>query len=115
MRAIALIKTVAYLPRLKTASALEESFDQLLNAYEQIGERMPQLQKYEEIFSLDPRMQKVLEQYYEDILEFHRRALKFFSRRGELARYAYNFSYTKYYCTVGHRMETPLQSDMENI
>ncbi|KAI9869334.1 MAG: hypothetical protein M1813_000123 [Trichoglossum hirsutum] len=67
---------------LQTASTLEESFDQLLNAYEQIGERMPQLQKYEEIFSLDPRMQKVLEQYYEDILEFHRRALKFFSRRG---------------------------------
>ena len=68
------------------ASTWVESFDVLLDAYEEIGENLPQLVKYGELFNRHAHMWKVLELIYGDILEFHRRALRFFSRPSELVR-----------------------------
>lgn len=66
----------------QTSSAWVESFDKLLDAYEQIGETIPLLIQYEALFKNNPYMPRVLELIYYDILEFHRRALKFFKQRG---------------------------------
>lgn len=60
-----------------------ESLDILLNAYEEIGENIPQLLEYQQLFENNSHMRKVLEWMYGDILEFHRRALKIFKRPGE--------------------------------
>lgn len=69
--------------RRQVASTWVESFDVLLDAYEEIGEKLPQLLEYGELFERHAHMRKVLELMYGDILEFHRRALKFFSRPSE--------------------------------
>jgi hypothetical protein len=58
--------------------------DTLLDAYEQIGENIPPLMQYNALFVNNSNMRKVLELYYGDILEFHRRALTFFKRPGRL-------------------------------
>ncbi len=60
---------------------MEEAFDTLLDAYEEIEENIPQFEKYRELFK-KPRMQELLQLVYEDILEFHRNALGVFRRRG---------------------------------
>jgi hypothetical protein len=52
-----------------------------LNAYEQIGETIPQLLQYEALFVNNVPMQRVLALMYTDILEFHRRALVVFKRK----------------------------------
>jgi len=67
--------------QLQVASTWAESFDILLDAYEQIGENIPQFEEYKSLFDRSPYMQRALEWVYSDILEFHRRALKFFQRR----------------------------------
>ena len=56
-----------------------ETFDTLLDAYVSIGERMPLLRQYREIFQNTPHMTKVLEMIYADILNFHRMALRVFT------------------------------------
>lgn len=63
------------------ASTWAEAFDILLDAYKQIGENFPLLLQYQNLFKDNQYMQQVLEQIYSDILEFHRRALKFFKQR----------------------------------
>lgn len=68
------------------ASTWADSFDVLLDAYEEISENIPQLLEYGEIFNRHAHMRKVLELMYGDILEFHRRALIFFSRPSESPR-----------------------------
>ena len=60
-----------------------ESFDVLLDAYEEISENLPQLMEYGELFKQHSHMRNLLEMIYGDILEFHKRALKFFSRPSE--------------------------------
>ena len=50
--------------------------------YQTLGECLPQFQQYESLFRDSPDMQKVLEYVYEDILDFHRKALKIFRHRG---------------------------------
>ncbi|PVI07637.1 C2H2 domain-containing protein [Periconia macrospinosa] len=64
---------------LLTASNFADSFEILLDAYEQIGEQLPLLQEYEALFWDNPYMVEVLELMYMDILDFHQHALKFFS------------------------------------
>jgi hypothetical protein len=67
---------------LQVASTYAESFDTILDAYQQIGEQIPLLQQYQDLFDHSPHMQRVLEMIYSDILEFHRRALRVFSGPG---------------------------------
>lgn len=66
----------------QTASNWADSFEVLLEAYEQIGEQLPLLAKYESMFAQNPRMIDVLALMYMDILEFHEHALRFFSGKG---------------------------------
>jgi len=56
-------------------------FDKLVDAYSQIAQAMPQFDRLQEAFGDDPNFQVVLGMVYADILEFHRRAYKFFRRR----------------------------------
>ena len=60
-------------------SALES----LINAYAMIGEAIPGFDKLSSAFKDDPEFLQVMGHFYEDILEFHRRAYKFFRRRGK--------------------------------
>ncbi|PSN71159.1 hypothetical protein BS50DRAFT_546300 [Corynespora cassiicola Philippines] len=64
---------------LLTASNFTDSFESLLDAYEQIGENLPMLTKYERLFHENDYMRSALELMYIDILEFHMHAKRFFS------------------------------------
>lgn len=68
----------------KVASAWSHSFDTLLDAYQQIGENIPLFERYRELFRDHPHMRNALATIYEDILEFHRKALRIFSKRSKL-------------------------------
>jgi hypothetical protein len=63
----------------KTGSVYVDSFEDLLEAYELIGEQLPLLLEREALFRHHPYMAKALESIYMDILEFHQQALRFFS------------------------------------
>jgi hypothetical protein len=54
----------------------------LVDAYGQIAEAMPQFERLQRGFGDQTNFQAILAMVYEDILEFHRRAYKFFRRRG---------------------------------
>jgi hypothetical protein len=54
----------------------------LLDAYSQIGEHMPLLEQYKEFFGDNEHMIPILALLYADILEFHRRAIRFFTGKG---------------------------------
>jgi hypothetical protein len=84
--------------------------DTLLDAYEQIGENIPPLIQYSALFVNNSNMRKVLELYYSDILEFHRRALAFFKRPGKLP--------TRILCKyhlISISLETALSFFLENF
>jgi len=53
-----------------------------LDTYQDLGECLPQFQLYEALFRGTPHLQRALEYIYEDILDFHRKALKVFRHRG---------------------------------
>jgi len=55
-----------------------------MDAYLQVAEVIPQIDRLESAFKDDVRFQMVLALVYADILEFHRRAYKFFRRRGKV-------------------------------
>ena len=68
--------------------------------------------EYSELFKQHAHMRKVLELMYGDILEFHRRALKFFSRPSEWTRLDFlgclvNIAYLS--------LETAISFVMENV
>ena len=65
----------------QVASSYAEAFNELLDVYQTIGQDMPLLLQYQFIFQDNPHMVRVLTLMYEDILEFHRRALKYFQQR----------------------------------
>jgi hypothetical protein len=48
--------------------------------YQRIGDNLPLLLQYEALFQSDPRIGKILVFIYKDILEFHRRALRYFQQ-----------------------------------
>lgn len=58
---------------------MTDSFETLLEAYYEIGEQLPLLQEYENLFNENPYMVQALELMYIDILEFHQQAMRFFS------------------------------------
>lgn len=57
-----------------------EAFSELLSVYEQIGESLPLLSQYEQLFTSEPRMVQVLALIFQDILSFHRLAVQYFSK-----------------------------------
>lgn len=67
----------------QVASTWADSFDILLDAYERLGENIPIFSDYKVIFESNTKFQDVLAVVYEDILEFHQTALRFFKRPGK--------------------------------
>ncbi|KAI0098044.1 hypothetical protein GGR51DRAFT_565932 [Nemania sp. FL0031] len=65
---------------LLVATARIESLECLLDTYAEVGEVIPSLQQYDEIFRTAPCVLEVLEKYFCDILEFHKNALDVFTR-----------------------------------
>lgn len=65
---------------LHVASTWADSFDILLDAYQRLAENIPLFGDYQTIFESNTKMQDVLAVVYEDILEFHQTALRFFRR-----------------------------------
>ncbi|KAK4214473.1 hypothetical protein QBC37DRAFT_387130 [Rhypophila decipiens] len=57
-----------------------ETLDCLLDTYVEIGEFLPGLSQYTTLLEKYPSLGMLLEKYYSDVLEFHRNALKVFSR-----------------------------------
>ncbi|KAF8454286.1 hypothetical protein BDZ91DRAFT_562030 [Kalaharituber pfeilii] len=55
-------------------------FDIILVEYERLGECLPQFQQYDSLFQDNRHMRKLLGLVYQDILEFHSRALKIIQR-----------------------------------
>lgn len=55
-----------------------DAFNALLDAYLEIGENIPQFSQYQTLFQSNPHMQVALSCIYEDILEFHKEALRYF-------------------------------------
>lgn len=58
-----------------------DAFNALLDAYLKIGDNIPQLSQYQQLFETNPHMQLALASIYEDILEFHKEALRYFRQR----------------------------------
>lgn len=52
----------------------------MIEAYQRIGEDMPLFSQYQDLFDANPYMRHVLQLNFEDLLEFHSEALKFFRR-----------------------------------
>ncbi|KUJ21501.1 uncharacterized protein LY89DRAFT_610110, partial [Mollisia scopiformis] len=63
---------------LQIASKLNEAFDALLDAYEKIGNSLPILSTVDALFCSHPHVKQVLANIFEDILDFHKRAIVFF-------------------------------------
>lgn len=68
---------------IKVSSSWAESFDILLDAYQELSQRLPLLEEYKALFGDNPYMRDILVMIYEDILEFHQSALRFFGRPSE--------------------------------
>ncbi|KAH8594339.1 hypothetical protein B0O99DRAFT_574078 [Bisporella sp. PMI_857] len=75
-----------------------DSFDTLLGAYQQLSESIPLFDQYHSLFETNPDMERVLIFIYDDILEFHRAALRFFKRPmwKQLFRSAWNDFRTRF-------------------
>lgn len=61
-------------------AARVESLECLLDTYVEVGEIIPSLQQYDQLFKAAPCVLEVLEKYFCDILEFHQNALSVFAR-----------------------------------
>ncbi|KAA6406931.1 MAG: hypothetical protein FRX48_09229 [Lasallia pustulata] len=66
---------------LKIASNFLEAFDALLDAYKKIGDALPIFSAINDLFSSHSHVQQVLVNLYEDILDFHGRAVRFFRQK----------------------------------
>ncbi|KAF1995032.1 hypothetical protein P154DRAFT_548731 [Amniculicola lignicola CBS 123094] len=62
------------------ASVMVEAFEELLQTYERIGDLIPLLLQYEQLFRKHPHMVRILVLMYEDILSFHHIALRYFQQ-----------------------------------
>ncbi|KAF0323357.1 hypothetical protein GQ607_009475 [Colletotrichum asianum] len=62
------------------AKAHLDNFDKLLDVYAQIGDVIPGLLFYKDMFTQHEPLRDVLQDYYSDILKFHEAAIKVFAR-----------------------------------
>jgi hypothetical protein len=91
---------------------MSEALNSLLDAYQQIGEQIPQLLQYQELFVSSPHMGTILAMIYQDILEFHREALKYFKQRSIIALSSQNSEF----CTDNlPSVEKAFPSDLERL
>ncbi|OJJ43210.1 hypothetical protein ASPZODRAFT_103600 [Penicilliopsis zonata CBS 506.65] len=80
-----------------------ESLDTLLDAYRQIGELIPQLLQYKDLFEEDEGLRNILGHIYTDILEFHRKALRSFDGSGW--RHVFKATWKTFNATFRHILE----------
>jgi hypothetical protein len=59
------------------------SYDKIIDAMGQIGDRLPQFQKYTQLFKSNDRIQSLLSVFFRDILDFHVTALNFFKLKSK--------------------------------
>jgi hypothetical protein len=64
-------------------STFSDSFETLLDAYEQIGIRLPFFRQYEKLFHENLYMVQVLELIYIDILDFHQEVIRILRVKGK--------------------------------
>lgn len=64
------------------AQEYSDIFSALVDAYAQIAEALPRFDRFQKAFQGNRDFEDVLGILYAEILEFHRRAYKFFRRRG---------------------------------
>ncbi|KAF3933793.1 hypothetical protein ABW20_dc0103625 [Dactylellina cionopaga] len=64
------------------ASTKVETLDLLLGTYEEIGEILHGVEKYDRLFRNYPDIQRILETYFYDILKFHFEVLEVFAKPG---------------------------------
>ncbi|KAL3293731.1 Zinc finger protein [Colletotrichum asianum] len=62
------------------AKAHLDNFDKLLDVYSQIGDVIPGLLFYKDMFTQHEPLRDVLQDYYSDILKFHEAAIKVFAQ-----------------------------------
>ncbi|KAM0806795.1 putative NACHT domain-containing protein [Seiridium cardinale] len=67
---------------LMVASTKIDTLEFLLDTYVEVGELIPHLRQYDQLFRASPSVLEILERYFEDILRFHHNALRVFSRSG---------------------------------
>ncbi|KAL1643556.1 hypothetical protein SLS58_004916 [Diplodia intermedia] len=67
-----------YLPWIWLSSEYLSSFEKLIDAYAQIAETIPRFDRLSAAFQNEAGFQELLAMFYADILDFHRRAYKFF-------------------------------------
>ncbi|KAK8123091.1 hypothetical protein PG984_011761 [Apiospora sp. TS-2023a] len=65
---------------LQATSEHVEAFREVLSAYGSIGEALPQLLQYQDIFQTEPHMVQVLALLYEDVLMFQRIIIRYFQQ-----------------------------------
>lgn len=63
-----------------------DAFNALLNAYLEIGQSIPQFSQYQILFQSNAHMQVAMSYIYEDILEFHKEALRYFKKSSRLSQ-----------------------------
>ena len=68
---------------LMVAKNYADAFNALLDAYLEIGENIPQFSQYQTVFQSNSHMQLALAYIYDDILEFHKEALRYFRQRSK--------------------------------
>jgi len=65
----------------QVASTFVDAFNSLLDTYQQIGEQIPLLESYKTLFSENSHMRQLLVMIYEDILNVHVIALRYFRQK----------------------------------
>ena len=75
-----LVSKAKYLVQL--ASQYGDVLEKLLEAYRQISEELPRVDRLRRTFGMDEGFQKALGLIYADVVGFHGRAYKFFRNRG---------------------------------
>jgi hypothetical protein len=58
------------------------AFEKLIAAYGRIAENLPRFDRLSNAYKNNPDFQQVLAVVYSDILEFHRKAYKYFKKNG---------------------------------
>lgn len=83
---------------------------------------MPRFERLGVAFQKDPNFQQVLALFYADILEFHRRAYKFFRAKGKDPSFFINFNvltrlsaWTRFFHTSWGRFDGRFKAILENI
>ena len=75
----------------QATSTLPEALNSLLDAYQDIGERIPDLQRYQSLFVSTSFFKDIVTIIYKDILWFHRETIRQLKQRREYHGYLTRF------------------------